>query len=73
MAQYQTDFKTEKGVAVLQIYTDSPASAAGMKEGDVITAIDAMRSKYERSQEKTGQLQTWRQDYGNHRAQVRQI
>ena len=40
MAQYQTDFKTEKGVAVLQIYTDSPASAAGMKEGDVITAID---------------------------------
>lgn len=40
MAQYETDFKTETGVAVVQIYTDSPAAVAGMKEGDVITAID---------------------------------
>ena len=40
IAQYQTDFKATEGVVVMQIYTDSPALAAGMKEGDIITAID---------------------------------
>ncbi len=40
LAKYETDFNAEKGVYVYQIYTDSPAAAAGMKEGDIITAID---------------------------------
>ena len=40
VTQFQTDFKATEGVVVLQIYTDSPALAAGMKEGDIITAID---------------------------------
>lgn len=40
VAQYQTDFKAEKGVVILQIYTESAALEAGMKEGDIITAID---------------------------------
>lgn len=31
---------TEKGVYVVQIYTDSPAAAAGMKEGDIITGLE---------------------------------
>lgn len=31
---------TETGVYVVQIYTDSPAAAAGMKEGDVITGLE---------------------------------
>lgn len=39
-ASYQTDFKADDGVYIMQIYTDSPAAAAGLKEGDIITEID---------------------------------
>lgn len=31
---------TEKGVYVVQIYTDSPAAKAGLKEGDIITGLE---------------------------------
>lgn len=31
---------TKKGVYVVQIYTDSPAAKAGMKEGDIITGLE---------------------------------
>lgn len=37
---YATDFKADNGVFVMQIYTESPAAAAGLKEGDIITEID---------------------------------
>lgn len=40
MENYQTNFSASSGVYVAQIYTDSPASKAGLKEGDVITAIN---------------------------------
>ena len=39
-AQYQTDFKADKGIYVMQIYTNSPASKAGLQEGDIITAVN---------------------------------
>ncbi len=39
-AQYQTDFKADKGIYVMQIYTNSPASNAGLQEGDIITAVN---------------------------------
>ena len=39
-AQYQTDFKADEGVYVMQIYTNSPASKAGLQEGDIITEIE---------------------------------
>ena len=39
-AQYQTDFKADKGIYVMQIYTNSPASKAGLLEGDIITAVN---------------------------------
>lgn len=39
-AQYQTDFKADKGIYVIQIYTNSPASNAGLQEGDIITAVN---------------------------------
>ena len=39
-SQYQTDFKAESGIYLVQIYTNSPASKAGLQEGDIITAID---------------------------------
>ncbi len=37
---YATDFKAKDGVYIMQIYTESPAAAAGLKEGDIITEID---------------------------------
>ena len=37
---YVTDFKADNGVFIMQIYTDSPAAAAGLKEGDIITELD---------------------------------
>ncbi len=40
MANYQTNFNASSGVYVVQIYTDSPAATAGLKEGDIITSID---------------------------------
>lgn len=42
-AQYQTDFKAESGIYVIQIYTNSPAAKAGLQEGDIITAIDGTK------------------------------
>ena len=36
----QEDLGTKTGAYVIQIYTDSPAAAAGLKEGDVILAIN---------------------------------
>ena len=39
-AQYQTDFKADKGIYIMQIYTNSPASKAGLQEGDIITAVN---------------------------------
>lgn len=42
-AQYQTDFNAEKGIYVVQIYTNSPAAKAGLQEGDIITAIDGTK------------------------------
>ena len=39
-AQYQTDFKADKGIYVMHIYTNSPASKAGLQEGDIITAVN---------------------------------
>ncbi len=39
-AQYQTDFNADKGIYVIQIYTNSPASKAGLREGDIITAVN---------------------------------
>lgn len=44
MAYYETDFRTDKGVVVTQIYTDSPAARAGMKEGDIIKALDGEKT-----------------------------
>lgn len=41
ISSYKTDFKATEGVYVNQIYTDSPASKAGLKEGDIITAVDS--------------------------------
>ena len=35
-----TKFGTDTGVYVVQIYTDSPAAKAGMKEGDIITGLN---------------------------------
>lgn len=40
LARYETDFNAESGVFVMQVYTNSPASEAGIREGDIITAID---------------------------------
>lgn len=40
ISRYKTDFKAEEGVYVQQIYTGSPAASAGLKEGDIITAIN---------------------------------
>ncbi|MDD7408657.1 MAG: trypsin-like peptidase domain-containing protein [Anaerovoracaceae bacterium] len=40
MANYQTNFKADSGVYVAQIFTDSPAAKAGLKEGDIITKIN---------------------------------
>ena len=37
---YVTDFETDSGVYIMQIYTDSPAASAGLKEGDIITEVD---------------------------------
>jgi S1-C subfamily serine protease len=34
------DLGTESGVYIVQIYTDSPAAKAGLKEGDVITGLE---------------------------------
>ncbi|MGI6603885.1 MAG: PDZ domain-containing protein [Firmicutes bacterium] len=34
------DLKVESGIAVLDVYRDSPASLAGVRPGDVITAVD---------------------------------
>lgn len=34
------DLGTKTGVYVVQIYTDSPAAKAGMKEGDIITGLE---------------------------------
>jgi len=39
-AQYEVDFNAEKGVYLSQIYTNSPASAADLREGDIITEIN---------------------------------
>ncbi|MGN1349405.1 MAG: S1C family serine protease [Anaerovoracaceae bacterium] len=39
-SKYQTDFKADSGIYLVQIYTNSPASKAGLQEGDIITAID---------------------------------
>lgn len=44
-AQYQTDFKADKGIYVIQIYTNSPASKAGLQEGDIITAVNGTSVK----------------------------
>lgn len=35
-----TDFGTETGVYIAQVYTDSPAVKAGLKEGDVIVGLE---------------------------------
>ncbi|MDD6255811.1 MAG: trypsin-like peptidase domain-containing protein [Eubacteriales bacterium] len=40
MANYKTNFNADSGVYIAQIFTDSPAASAGLKEGDIITAID---------------------------------
>ncbi|HWQ79390.1 MAG TPA: trypsin-like peptidase domain-containing protein [Anaerovoracaceae bacterium] len=37
------DLGTKTGVYIVQIYTDSPASKAGMKEGDVITELEGKK------------------------------
>lgn len=34
---------TETGVYIVQIYTDSPATKAGMKEGDIITGLEGQK------------------------------
>lgn len=34
---------TETGVYIVQIYTDSPAAKAGMKEGDIITELEGQK------------------------------
>ncbi len=34
--------KTDKGIIVIDIYTDSPADKAGLKVGDIITAVDEL-------------------------------
>ena len=39
-SQYETDFKADKGVYIVQIYTNSPAANAGLQEGDIITSIN---------------------------------
>lgn len=39
-AQYETDFNADSGIYIIQIYTSSPASNAGLQEGDIITAIN---------------------------------
>ena len=45
IARYQTDFKASEGVYIQQIYTGSPAASAGIKEGDIITALDGTKIK----------------------------
>jgi S1-C subfamily serine protease len=40
IAKYQTDFNADEGIYIVQIYTNSPASKAGLQEGDIITEID---------------------------------
>lgn len=40
LARYNLDCNATEGVCVTQIYTNSPASEAGITEGDIITAID---------------------------------
>ena len=40
IARYKTDFKAKEGVYIQQIYTGSPAAAAGLKEGDIITELN---------------------------------
>lgn len=40
IASYGNNLGTEKGAFVYEIIGDSPASKAGLKQGDVITAID---------------------------------
>ncbi len=42
IASYETDFKTETGIYVAQILTDSAAAKGGMKEGDIITALEGV-------------------------------
>ena len=39
-ANPSADLGTKTGVYVVQIYTDSPASKAGMKEGDIIVGLE---------------------------------
>lgn len=43
IARYKTDFKAKEGVYIQQIYTGSPAAAAGLKEGDIITELNGER------------------------------
>jgi len=37
------DLGTKTGVFIVQIYTDSPAAKAGMKEGDIITGLEGKK------------------------------
>ncbi|MGI6205061.1 MAG: trypsin-like peptidase domain-containing protein [Anaerovoracaceae bacterium] len=40
MENYQTNFNADEGVYIAQVFTDSPASDAGLKEGDIITKLN---------------------------------
>lgn len=40
-----TDLQVDSGVYVVQIYTDSPAAKAGLREGDVITMLESKEIK----------------------------
>ncbi len=40
LQSFEEDLGVEDGVYIYQIFTDSPASKAGLKEGDIITKVD---------------------------------
>ena len=42
---YRLDANSETGVYIRQIYTQSPASQSGLREGDIITSIDGEEIK----------------------------
>ena len=40
MENYQTNFNADEGVYIAQVFTNSPASEAGLQEGDIITKLN---------------------------------